>query len=238
VSRARMVHLAVAIAVVASTTLGAAASAGALGGASTTQCKGLDAKPLVHAAAVRREATLAALVAKLQARKDPFGMNGPQIATLQSASSAISALDATIQATCYPARAAFHTDASTLWTNYRVYWLRVPQSHAIEAADYLSEARTKLGNVATKLASLVGNNAQAKIDLEAMNTALASVDAQLGVAPTPGPSITAVRDLQPAADMTADDAAMQTAHTDLVAIHQNLVQARADGQQVISDLQG
>lgn len=233
----RMTRLGTVVAVVASTTFGMSVAAGALGGASQ-QCKAVDAKPVVHAAAARREATLATLVAKLQARKDPFGMNGAQIAALQSASTAISALDAKIQSTCYPTRAAFHADASTLYTNYRVYWLRVPQSHAIEAADHLSEARTKLGKVATKLGTLVGNNAQAKIDLDAMNTALGSVDAMLGVAPTPGPSIAAVRDLAPAADMTADDAALQTAHTDLVAIRQNLEQARADGQKAISDLQG
>ena len=78
-----------------------------------------------------------------------------------------------------------------------MYWLRVPQSHAIEAADHLAEARAKLGTVAAKLAGLVGTNQQAKIDLDAMNTELGSVDAQLGVAPTPGPSIAAVRDLRP-----------------------------------------
>ena len=105
-----MTRLGTVVAVVASTTFGMSAAAGALGGG-TQQCKAVDAKPIVHAAAVRREATLATLVAKLQARKDPFGMNGAQLATLQSASTAISALDAKIQATCYPTRAAFHTDA-------------------------------------------------------------------------------------------------------------------------------
>ena len=210
-------------------------SAGALGGA---QCKAADAKTIFHADAVKREATLADLVAKLQARKDPFAMNAAQISTLQHASSAISALDTKVQATCYATRADFRTDAATLFTGYLVYWLRVPQSHAIEAADHLSEARSKLGTVATKLGKLVGTNQQAKIDLDAMTTALDTVDAQLGVAPTPGMSIAAVRDLAPAPDMTADDAALNTAHSDLVAIRQQLQQARADGQKVISDLQG
>ena len=38
--------------------------------------------------------------------------------------------------------------------------------------------------------------------------------------------------------MTADTAALNTAHTDLVSVRQGLTQARADGLKVVSDLQG
>lgn len=234
-------QIVIAVALVAVSTLVAVGSAGALGeaaGGGTEHCKGLDAKPIVHADALRRETTLADLVAKLQARKDPFAMNRGQIATLQQANTAVAALDSKIQATCYPTRAALHADASMLWTNYRVYWLRVPQSHAIEAADHLEEARTRLGTVAEKLSGLVGTHPQATADLEAMNTALGSADAKLGVAPTPGQSIAAVRNLQPAVDMTADTTVLEAAHNDLLSIYQQLMTARADGLKVISDLQG
>ena len=100
---------------------------------------------MVHADALRREATLADLVAKLQARKDPFGMNGPQISALQAANAAIAALDGQIASTCYPTLAALQADATKLFVDYRVYWLRVPQTHVIEAADRLAEARARLG---------------------------------------------------------------------------------------------
>jgi len=234
-------HVAVVGALASALTFAAVGSAAALNGAPKlggAQCKGADAKSVVHAAAVKREGTLAALVARLQARRDPFAMNGPQITTLQQASSAIVALDAKIQATCYSTRTAFRADAVTLWTSYRVYWLRVPQSHAIEAADRFAEARSRLDTAAQRLAGLVGTNSHAKSDLDAMNTVLAGVDAKLGVAPTPGASIAAVRDLQPAVDMTADTAALETAHADLLSIYQQLQTARAEGLKVVSELQG
>ncbi len=77
--------------------LGAGATSGTIGtNTPASQCRGADVKPIVHADAVRREATLTNLVAQVQARKDAFGLNGAQIAALQSASSAITALDAQI----------------------------------------------------------------------------------------------------------------------------------------------
>ena len=228
----------------AGATLGAAmllpAAAGpavALGSRDAVSCRPLSAaKGAVHAAAVRREATLARLERALGARRDPWALNAGQIGTLQAASSGISALDAHIQSTCYPTVAAFHTDAATLITDYRVYWLRVPQTHGIEAADHLAEARSRLGVVAGKLGTHVGGNSKAQSDLAAMNQALAAADATLGTPPTPAPSIAQLASLAPAADMTADDAAMQTARSDLLGVRSSLDQARADGLAVIADL--
>jgi hypothetical protein len=202
----------------------------------TAACKGTNLKATAHNDAVRREGTLADLVAKLQARTNPFSMNGPQISTLQSASSGISALDNTIQTTCYPSIAALRTDWRKMFDDYRVYWLRVPQSHGIEAADHLAEAQSKLAGVASKLAGYVGSNAQAQADLAAMNQQLQTAGAKLGTPPTPGPSIAALAGLAPATDMTANTAALQAAHNDLVAARAALAQARADGQKVIADL--
>jgi hypothetical protein len=202
----------------------------------TPSCKGINLKPAAHNDAVRREGTLADLVGKLQARTNPFNLNGPQISTLQSASSGISALDNTIQSTCYPSIAALRTDWRKMFDDYRVYWLRVPQSHGIEAADHLAEAQTKLASVASKLAGYVGSNTQAQADLAAMNQQLAAAASKLGTPPTAGPSIAALAGLAPAPDMTANTAALQAAHADLVAARAALVQARADGKKVIADL--
>jgi hypothetical protein len=221
------------------TGIAAAAPAGAIGGTGTgtSSCRDLTvAKARVHLAATGREATLALLVAKLQARQDPWSLNGPQISALQSASSAITTLDAHVQSTCYSTRAAFRTDATPLWTNYRVYWLRVPQTHVIEAADRLSDASTHLSTVATKLATHVGGNTKAQSDLAAMNAAIASAVAKIGTPPAPTPNIAAVPGLAPAVDMTADVAALEAARSDLMAARSSLEQARADGLAVIADL--
>jgi len=207
------------------------------GSGATTACKGNNVKPAIHADAVKREGTLGDLVAKLQARKDPFGLNGPQISTLQSANSAIGALDSQIASTCYASLAALKADASKIWIDYRVYWLRVPQSHVIEASDWLSDARTHLGAAATKLAPLVGSNATAQADLAAMNQALSDADAKLGVAPNAGPNVAASAALAPAPDMTHDTAVLNAAHADLLTVRSDLVTARADGLKVVADLQ-
>jgi hypothetical protein len=201
------------------------------------QCKGESVKPVVHADAVRREGTLSSLVAKLQARKDPYGVNGAQIAALQSAGSAITALDGQIASTCYPTVAALHADASKIFVDYRVYWLRVPQSEVIDASDHMAEASGRLGDAATKLASLVGSNATAQADLAAMNSALGAANAKLGTPPAAGPTLAPVPGLTPAADMTHDTAVLEAAYTDVLSIRASLVAARADGLKVLTDLQ-
>jgi hypothetical protein len=219
--------------------LGLATPAGALGTARANGCRPFTvAKARVHAAATGREASLSALVAALQARPDPWSINAGQVNVLQGASSGISTLDAHVQSTCYPTAAPLRADATPLWTTYRVYWLRVPQTHAIQAADRLAEARARLGTAATRLSTHVGSNTKAQADLAAMNQALAAADAQLGVPPAPAAPIAALTTLAPAVDMTADVAAVETARTALLAARTSLVQARADGLAVIADLGG
>lgn len=214
-----------------------AAPAGALQTASPGACRPLtEGKARVHTAATRREATLTRLVSALQARRDPWTLNGAQITALQSASAGISALDDHIQAACYANAEALRTDATPLLTDYRVYWLRVPQTHEIEAADRLAEARARLGDIATRLAGHVGGNAQAQTDLDAMNQALAAADTALGAVPTPSANIAQVPGLAPAADMAADVAVMEAARTDLLSARGSLVTARNAGRAVLSDL--
>jgi hypothetical protein len=216
-----------------------AAPAGAATARSSTACRSFTvAKARVHTMATRREATLARLVGALQARRDPWALNGPHVTALQSASSAIAALDTRIQGTCYTTVEALRTDATTMLTSYRVYWLRVPQTHGIEAADRLAEARTRLGSVAARLAAHVAGNAKAQTDLAAMNQALAAADTALGTPPTPSAHIGALPGLAPAADMTADVGAMEAARADLLTVRASLVQARADGLSVVTDLGG
>jgi hypothetical protein len=206
-------------------------------GAAGMGCKSFpDLEQLVQTQATRRENTLDALTAALQARQDPFQLNGTQLGALQQANSGIDSLAKMVQVGCYPTRAALAGAVRPLFTDYRVYWLRVPQTDIIQAADYLAEARSRLGDAATKLASHVTGNTNAMIALNEMNVALATADSHLGTAPNPTPSIKAAAALVPAVDMTANDSAINAARTDLLAARTALITARGDAQQVIADL--
>jgi hypothetical protein len=123
-----------------------------------------------------------------------------------------------------------------LWTTYRVYWLRVPQTHGILAADRLADARDRVATAATRLATHVGSNAKAQSDLATMNEALSVATSKLGTPPTPSPNVAALPALAPAVDMSADVAAMETARTDLSVARAALLHARIDGLAVIADL--
>ena len=213
------------------------APAGALGNARADGCRPfVAAKARVDAAAAHRETTLNLLVSTLDVRRDPWSMNMGQITALRAAASDVAALDAHVQSACYATVAALRSDALPLLTNYRVYWLRVPQSHAIEAADRLGEARAALGRVASRLAALAGSNTATRGDLDAMNRALGAADAQLGTAPTASSVMAALPALSPAADMSADVGAMQGARAALIAARGSLVEARTSGLRVVADL--
>jgi hypothetical protein len=191
-----------------------------------------------HAQALRREQTLAGLVATLQARHDPFGMNAGQISTLQNSDTGIGSLDQKIQGGCYATRAALVADVGALYIQYRVYWLRVPQTQVVAATDFLGDARARVAAAAAKLANEVGTDVTAKADLAAMDQAVASADSNLGVAPDAAAPIAAVPGLQPAQDMTADTAAIEAARADLMTARAALNAARRAGLKVVADLGG
>lgn len=244
-NRATSKYLAVAAAVVTVAVMGLAAPSGALGtttGATTNpstdpSCKGTNIKPTLHKDAVRRENALSALVSALRASQDPYGLNGAQIAALQDAKSGITTLDGVISGTCYPTLSALHEDGSKLFVGYRVFWLRVPQTFVIVAADHLAEARIRLGSAAGKLAPLVGSNAAAQADLAAMNQALTTADGKLGVPPNAGATIAAVPGLVPAKDMSQNGSVLRASYADLLAARAALMEARSDGKKTVADLQ-
>ena len=197
-------------------------------------CKGANLKTGVHNAALRREQTLTQLVANLQQRADTYQLNAVQISALQSANSALAALDAKIASTCYSTFADFQADAAKIWDDYRVYWLRVPQTHEIGAADRLGRVASRLSDLATKLEKYAAGND----DLAKMNADLGKALAVIGTPPRPAPVLTTVAGLEPAKDMTANDAALNAAYTALTNTRTALLAARADAAKVIADLQG
>jgi hypothetical protein len=211
------------------------------GGAAATPstCRAFTTeKQAAHDAVTKRLTTLDQLAGYLQAAGDPYQANVGQQGALAGAKSGLGALDQKIQSTCYTDRATLTADSRTIYTDYRVYWLRVPQTRIIESADHLGVARQALGGSAAKLAGLVGDNAKAKTDLDAMNQALASADAHVGNPPVLGGSVAAAPGLAPAVDMTADVTALKAARQDLAAARNALETARRAGVRVVADLGG
>ncbi|HZP28943.1 MAG TPA: hypothetical protein VFC99_08320 [Acidimicrobiia bacterium] len=207
------------------------------GTASAPACRPFTAqRQRAHTDVAMRLTTLDQLTTTIIAAGDPYGVNGGQRAALGDARTGLVALDEKIQTGCYTDRTALDADTRTIFTGYRVYWLRVPQTHILEAADRLGAARQTLGASAAKLAGLVGDNAKAKADLAAMNDALANADAHVGNPPALGGSVGAVPALAPAVDMTADVAALKAARRDLEAARKALDTARRDALRVVADL--
>jgi hypothetical protein len=212
---------------------------GASGPGAATTCRPFTAeRQIAHADVAKRLTTLDQLVGFIDGAGDPYTVNAAQSATLTGAKSGLGALDQKIQTSCYTDRATLSADTRTIFTGYRVYWLRVPQTRILESADHLGAARQVLGTTATKLAGLVGDNDKAKTDLAAMNTDLATADAHVGNPPSLGGSIAAVPALAPAVDMTADVTALKAARTDLEAARKALDAARRDAVRVVADLGG
>ena len=203
--------------------------------AARASCHGTQLRPKVHAEVSRRQTTLEALVTELQARRDPFNMNARQTSALKAADSGLRPLDVWLQTTCYATLAAFRADATKVFVDYRVYWLRQPQTHVIAAADQLSEIHDQLAQIAARLATLVGTNVAAQHDLATMNAALNAAQAKLGTPPNVAPSIAAVARLRPAADMSSNERALRAAHADLSAARDDLTQARDAARNVLAD---
>ena len=216
-----------------------APGASAPGSAASTTCRPFTAeRQIAHADVTKRLTTLDQLVGFIAGAGDPYTVNAGQSATLTGAKSGLDALDQKIQSGCYTDRASLSSDVRTIFTGYRIYWLRVPQTRILESADHLGGARQVLGSTATKLAGLVGDNDKAKTDLAAMNADLATADAHVGNPPSLGGSIAAVPALAPAVDMTADVTALKAARTDLEAARKALAAARRDAVRVVADLGG
>lgn len=199
-------------------------------------------KPFTHAREriateiARRQATIVELVASLQAASDPYGVNGGQIAALQSSANGLTALGQQISTACYPDVASLRADAQKVLFEHRIYALRVPQSRVIEAADRLGTARNELQSVADTLATKVGDDAEARAELDAMNQALADADSVIGRPPTLTGAPADVVALEPAQDLDPTRAALTAARDAVKSAHQDLASARDHAKAAVAAL--
>lgn len=197
-------------------------------------CVGDALKPKVRLETSRRVAVLGEMMDFVGRRADPYGLNAAHVETLRRDREALQTLEARITSVCYGSLAEFRADAERVFVDYRVYWLRLPQTYGLAAADWLAQARAALGAAADKLEPLAASNAQAMTALGTMRDRLAAADGRLGAAPTPAPILASAVALRPARDMTANDAALRALHQALVATRAELVAAHAAGLEAIA----
>jgi hypothetical protein len=225
------------VAIIVAAGAGVTASAGMRPAtASRATCAGAVDKELVHTAAANREATLDGLTAVMHAARDRYGLNGAQLQSLASARTVVVATDARVQGTCDATLAAFRADAAPIFSGERVYWLRVPQTKEIEAADRLSVASAALATTAAQLGRYVRAGTPAAGALAAMRVQLGVVTELIGAAPTASAELAGVAALQPALNMTASDAALRGERVALERAYAALLMAKADGLEALKDL--
>jgi hypothetical protein len=233
----RLVAASVAVIAPLALTAGLAVVPAATAGAATC----LPVKDLRTRAAAevqRRDTTLDQLVAAITGTTDPYQVDGAQVAALRSAREGLDQLGTRIASACYPTREAARADVAEIFTGYRVYALRVPQTRVLEAGDHLGSARAQLGDVSTKLAAKVGTNAAAAAALHAMDADLAAADAAIGAPPAATGPLAAVPGLQPAKDLGPTTAALQAARASLTDARSHLASARTHALAAVRALGG
>ncbi len=182
----------------------------------------------------RRITALDQLLARLGQAPDPFGANTAQQHVLEDTKSALSALGSKIQGGCYASRDSAVTDVRSIFTSYRVFALRMPQTRLLIAADDMGAARTRLGAISAELVTLSTAHANIQPDVAAMQAALAVSDTNLGNPPVLGSAVAAVLTINPGADPSTALASAKAAHHALEQAHQALANARASAQHAVS----
>jgi hypothetical protein len=197
--------------------------------ASRASCAGDSSKPLVHTAAANREATLTGLFTTMAVAADRYALNAAQRTALATARVAVSDADARVQR---------RADVAPIFEGARVYWLRLPQTKEIEAADRLAVATATLQGIATELAAYAHSGTAAGTALTAMRAKLSTAEALLGTPPVPAPDLATVASLAPAKDMTNADASLRSERADLLLVYDALAAAKAEARRAVTALRG
>ena len=204
-------------------------------GATSSACLALtDLRTRSQSEVSRRLTALDQLLARLAQAPDSFGANTAQQHVLEATKSALGALGSKIEGGCYASRDSAVTDVRSIFTSYRVFALRMPQTHLLIAADDMGAARLRLGTVTAELVTLSTTHANIQPDVAAMQAALAVSDTNLGNPPALGSALSAVLALNPGVDPSAALASAQAAHHALEQAHEALAIARASAQHAVS----
>jgi hypothetical protein len=148
------------------------------------------------------------------------------LATLNADLSGLTALRATIAADTTAAQA--RTDYQKIFTDYRVYWLVLPQVHYAAAADDITTAvLPRLTDAQTKLAALLAGPDAAK-NTPAVQAAMTDLVNQIAAATTVTTGLSATVLAYTPAQVNANHNLMRQARQTLQSARTDIKAARAD----------
>lgn len=213
-------------------------------GAATTPAQDLPARDLAtRDLAVEKARCTAAIEVRLVAlervdtvlagsRTTTTAHKDAQTASNTAAAADLDALAAAIAADTDTATLAAH--CRSIVEDYRVFALRVPQTHLVIAGDAESSAVTKLGEVVPRLSDAIEKAAAAGKDMAAARAALADMQAKLAEAGRlAGGLADSVIGFVPA-DYNADHGVLDPARAAARAAAADLAAARDDARAIVA----
>ena len=127
-------------------------------------------------------------------------------------------------------------DCDSIFTNFRIYALRIPQVRLVVAADDETAAIARLTTAATNLQNLIDKVKDTSRDLDGAKAALADMNAKLADATKQVNGVnTAVIKFSPS-DWNKKHDVLAPYVTDVKAVRADLVAAVADARTVVKDL--
>jgi hypothetical protein len=183
----------------------------------------------------RRLTTLSAVATKITAAtklstSDKASLNSEVSTTTNGLTTLKAQLDA--DTTLASAR----IDATSIYTEYRVYALLVPKIAFVKVADDQQVTESKLQAITPKLQTHITTAQQAGTDVTTMQAKLSDMTAHLTAAQTISSTIEAnVIGLQPT-DYDSNHAVLSGNKTQLTTAHSDLLTADADAKAIVSSL--
>jgi hypothetical protein len=185
----------------------------------------------------RRLTSLSTLTSKINAATKPSASDKTTLSTeVASTTSGLTTLKAQLDADTTVTAA--HTDAESIYTEYRVYALVVPKVGLVKVADDQQALQGKLTALAQKLQSRITAAQTAGKDVTTLQSELSDMTAKTNTAQAISSNIeSSVINLQPTdynsnhAVLSGDNTQLKTAHTDDQA-------AVTDAKNIVSTLKG
>jgi hypothetical protein len=183
----------------------------------------------------RRLTTLGTLSTKINAATK---LSASDKATLTSevstTTSGLTTLKATLDADTTVSAA--HTDAESIYTEYRVYALVVPKVALVKVADDQQVVQGKLSDLSVKLQARITADQQAGKDVTSLQNALNDMKAKTTAAAAISSSIeTSVINLQPT-DYNSNHELLSGDNTQLKTAHSDDMTATADAKTIVTGL--
>jgi hypothetical protein len=197
-----------------------------------------DVKAKADQAIKNRLSAIAALEGAISAAPADCGSNGALTNELKNDATALTALDATIQADTTLAKAV--ADSRTIGPDYRIYWLETPKTRIVVACDNITRVVAVVITTLQKIEAAETAFKGKGLDTSAADPGINDIKAQLAAAQKEATQAdTTVMALVPDKGSTSvlqsNIAALQAARQLLHSARDHLRNARKDAHDIIAD---